>query len=211
MSELDFVGKFLSLAALNEPKLASNYRKPLHEVTNLGVSLPPLRYKYDPSKSHSKSISKVVEVTIKSIKAPKFVHSKSFESTDTVGQIKEFLVETESEIYTTGQIKLLLKGKVLHDTQLVSDLNQDKISLVAMVSKAEKPVETAPLPKPAQEPEPELELMDVDMEDPQLDLSSQTDIDLPWDKIRTVLESSLDASTASVALGRLQKGWELSK
>lgn len=128
-----------------------------------------------------------------------------------MGQIKEFLVETEPEIYTTGQIKLLLKGKVLHDTQLVSDLNQDKISLVAMVSKAEKPVETAPLPKPAQEPEPELELMDVDMEDPQLDLSSQTDIDLPWDKIRTVLESSLDASTASVALGRLQKGWELSK
>ncbi|CDO91863.1 unnamed protein product [Kluyveromyces dobzhanskii CBS 2104] len=203
MSESDFFSKFLTLAALNEPKLSSNFRKPLHEVSNLGVSLPPLRYKYDPTKSRVKGTSQDVTLTIKSIKPPKFSVSKTFESTQTVGQIKEFLVETESEIHTTSQVRLLLKGKVLHDAQLISDFNQDKVALMAMVSKAEKPVE--PAPEPISEP------MDVDLEDPQLDLASQTGIVLPWDKIKAVLENSLDAAAAATALERLKTGWELSK
>lgn len=215
MSETDFITKFLTLAALNEPALPSNYRKPLQQVNNLGIALTPLKYKYDPSKSRKKAVPQNVEVSIKSIKAPRFSHVKSFEPTATFGQVKEFLVETEPEIVGASQIKLLLKGKVLHDTQLVSDLSKDKLALIAMVSKAEKPVETPAAAAAAAAPEPaaaDPEPMDIDEADPQLNLPTTDSIALPWDKIRDLLETSLgDPEVTKIAVERLQRGWELAK
>lgn len=209
MSDKDFVNKFLTLAALNEPKLSANYRKPLSEVTNLGVALPPLRYKYDPSKTRTKSVSKEIEVNLKSIRPPKFSHNKTFQSTDTIGQVKGFLVDTEDEIYTTDQVKLLLKGKVLHDTQLLSDLNFDKLALVAMITKMDPPVESSNKYEVDEEAEPEL--MEIDTEDPEMSPVSNVDIDMPWEDICAVLRSKLSSPQANAAIERLKRGWELSK
>lgn len=197
MSEKEFVSKFLTLASLNEPKLDSSYRKPLREVGSLGVSLPPLKYKYDPSKSRCRSKSSI-EVSLKSIKAPKFSHVQLFEATDTINRVKEFLIEKEAEIYYTSQIKLLLKGKVLHDSQLLSDLGSENLALIAMVSKVEPPAE----------PEPDLELVNLDQESKDL---VGSDIQLPWKEISELLHFKLGAVEANSALERLRKGWELSK
>ncbi|CCE66281.1 hypothetical protein TPHA_0P01230 [Tetrapisispora phaffii CBS 4417] len=184
-TELEFVSRFLTLATLSEPVFSKDYQKPLQEVTSLGVALPGLRYKYEPSRvrknagssnngsgSMSDNASNAIKLTLKSIRAPKFSIEHEFSGNDTVLQVKLFLVN-EKKVEQKEQLKLLLKGKVLHDKFLLSDLNVTEATLNVMVSK--------PVLSTADEVEPEA---------PSLDSVSPTvSYEVPWDEIETLLNN----------------------
>lgn len=188
--EHDFVSRFLTLATLSQPVLPSDYKKPLVQINSLGVALPALKYKYNPKKSSS-TISPghdVIKLTLKSVRAPKFVFDHEFDRNDTVHEVKESLV-SEGKAQEVNQLKLLLKGKVLHDSELLSSFNMDSGVITVMISKP-------PTPDPSKQQE------DV--------TSSQSTLKLPWGAIESALDSELkDAKQVALALARLQKGWEM--
>ncbi|SCU97348.1 LAME_0F19372g1_1 [Lachancea meyersii CBS 8951] len=191
--EKDFINKFVALATLQHSGLPSDTKKPLQDVTNLGVALPALRYKYNHKRVKRSELvesdaASTVQLRLKSIRAPKFVHTKEFSVSQTIHQVKRFLTEVEEAIEDPSQLKLLLKGKVLHDNVLLSDLKAQEADLVVMVSKFEKPV-----------------------------IAAQPDIapaafEIPWHKIKALLSAEIsDAEAAATVFQRLQKGWQLTE
>ncbi|SCU80799.1 LAFA_0C01222g1_1 [Lachancea sp. 'fantastica'] len=185
--EKDFINKFVALATLRQSALSSDSKKPLQDVTNLGVALPALRYKYNHKRARkSAGADSVVQLRLKSVRAPKFVHSKAFSATQTIYQVKRFLVEVEDSIVDSSQLKVLLKGKVLHDNMLVSDLKVEEADLVIMVSKAQQ---SPPV---------------TSQESTQL-----ASVEVPWNKIKSLLHAEIsDAAIAESVFERLQKGWQ---
>ena len=104
--EHEFISKFLTLATVSEPKLPKSYIRPLKDVTNLGVPLPTLKYKY--KQNHAKKLKlqqdqqvqadTVVHLTLKKIQAPKFSIEHDFSPSDTILQIKQHLIEKEKAL-----------------------------------------------------------------------------------------------------------------
>ncbi|CCK67836.1 Mdy2p KNAG_0A01470 [Huiozyma naganishii CBS 8797] len=197
MSDKDFVTKFLTLATINKPALGPDFQKPLSEVKTLGVALPPLKYKYDPKRTHGAAGNAAVNVTLKSVRAPKFSVASSFQPDETVRQMKQFLVEHEETLQQVEQLKLLLKGKVLHDSTLVRDLKAEDNSVInVMVSKPTVVEQTA---TPDEAPEPA-----------ELPVDANKTVEIPWDKIESVLQSTFASpEDAASSLQRLKRGWEL--
>lgn len=198
LAEKEFINRFLSLVTQQPPALASDYKKPLQNVTNLGVALPPLKYKYDHKRvkrAEDKTVkSGTIQLSLKSIRAPKFLHSKEFAKSDTINQVKQFLVDAEESIHDASQLKILLKGKVMHDNILLSDIKSDKADLVVMVAKWDN----AGVPENAASDSPKDESQE------------RARNQIPWAKIQALLESEFTKpEEASAAFNRLQRGWEL--
>lgn len=192
--ELDFVSRFLTLATLSSPVLPADYKLPLQQVSNQGVALPPLKYKYDPKRSRSSASGEnsPLTLTLKSVRPPKFSLECQFSGKDTVLQVKQRLVE-EGKAQGTENLKLLLKGKVLHDSELLSGLTSDVATINVMISKTAQPATPPPTAQPEVTPEPSA-------------------IQMPWNEIEKILNSNLtDPAEAQNALDRLKKGWELAK
>ncbi|QLL33304.1 hypothetical protein HG536_0E02150 [Torulaspora globosa] len=195
--ELDFVSRFLTLATLSSPALPADYKLPLQQVSNQGIALPPLKYKYDPRRSRNgasggEARNSSLTLTLKSVRAPKFSVECQFTCKDTVLQVKQRLVE-EGKAQGTEDLKLLLKGKVLHDSELLSSLTSDAATINVMISKT---AQTATSPPPAHP-----------------GLTSETPASgMPWNEIENVLSSRFpDSKEAQKALDRLKRGWELAK
>ena len=222
LSESDFISKFLTLATLSESSIPSNFQKPQDEITTLGVALPPLRYRYNPAKSRDKhhkvnAVSEAdnINVTLKSIRHPKFMLSQEFSSLDTVGHIKKFLLNTD-KIQELGQVKLLLKGKVLHDNTLLSELSLGDTAVTVVISKPSgtsgnvaSVTPAAPVPEVSEVPmevsKPE---DDIDMDEPE----EAREIEMPWDAIEGLLRQRfVNPNEVHDAMERLRKGWELAK
>lgn len=205
VSEHEFANKFLTLATLNEPVFASNYQKPLQEVNALGVALPALKYRYDPKRVRRSNqgipadANCTISLTLKSIRNPKFTVSKQFAKTETVLQIKQFLVE-DGKVEQIEQLKLLLKGKVLHDNILLLELNVDEAVVNVMVS----------APKPNSKPVDEAEI--IETEPSQESIADLENLNVPWNDIESLLREKFpNIEEANYAIERLQKGWNLTK
>ena len=188
--EHEFVSKFLTLATLSQPVLPSDYKKPLLQVNTLGVALPALKYKYSPKKwLKSANSQKSLKLTLKNIRPPKFTLDHEFDPNDTVYQVKEYLI-SEGKAQEANQLKLLLKGKVLHDSELLSGLNTDTAIITVMISRVNKP--------------------DISTQEPSI--QTQYPMTLPWKAIESALSSELkDSQQVASALARLQKGWKMAK
>ncbi|GAV52806.1 hypothetical protein ZYGR_0AI00880 [Zygosaccharomyces rouxii] len=185
--EHEFVSKFLTLATLNQPVLPKDYKKPLHQVNSLGVALPALRYKYHAKKSNKDDNDKGLKLVLKNIRPPKFTLENEFGRNDTVRQVKEFLI-SEGKAQQLSQLKLLLKGKVLHDSGILSELLEDEATITVMISKAEA-VQQPEEPTPVKEP-----------------------LQIPWEAIENTLAREWnDSQQVELALQRLQRGWDLTK
>ncbi|KAK5959875.1 Mdy2p PWA37_002945 [Arxiozyma heterogenica] len=213
MSDCDFVNKFLVLATINPPQLSSSYQRPLKDVKTLGVALPPLKYKYNPQKrlgndTATDSISDgnqpaTVKLTLKSVRQPKFSIEHDFNVNQTVLQVKEFIQQHESTIKQLNQLKLLIKGKVLHDSTLLVDLpikEQDNVIVNVMIS---KPL----IPDKKEEQDPE---------DPSIDQilpsSTQQKTAVPWDVIEQVLIDTYSTKQEATSVyERLKRGWDLTQ
>lgn len=209
VSERDFTTKFLTLASLNEPVLASNYQKPLKDVTALGVALPALKYRYNPNRAkrvHTNDAEDQngVRLTLKSIRNPKFVITNNFNKNDTILQIKKYIL-TEGKVEQIEQLKLLLKGKVLHDNLLLLELGTEEATINVMVSAPKQQTTTTPIPATESTPV-------VDDEPVQESITDLENISLPWNDIEILLQNKLNnAEEVNFAMDRLKKGWNLVK
>ncbi|QLG73723.1 hypothetical protein HG535_0F02340 [Zygotorulaspora mrakii] len=204
--EYEFVSKFLTLVSISEPVLTADYKLPLQHVTKLGVALPALKYRYDFKKSRNSSRNNdasggpAIALNLKSIRAPKFSIDQQFAGNDTVYQVKEYLVK-EGKAQQIQQFKLLVKGKVLHDSELVSDVASGGTNIVVMISKpivdegSPSSVSSSSLGEKVATTEP----IDIDAE-------------IPWNDIQSALKSSLNSEEAvAQAMDRLKRGYELAK
>lgn len=190
--EQEFVSKFLTLATLSPPALSKDYKKPLQQVNSLGVALPALKYKYHAKRSNDGNDGKRLKLVLKNIKAPKFVLESEFGRNDTVRQVKEYLVH-EGKAQQLGQLKLLLKGKVLHDTGILSELIDNEATITVMISK----------PGIVQQDQQHQEVTVALQEKP---------LEVPWQAIAKTLSAELqDFHQVELTLQRLQRGWELTK
>lgn len=192
--EHDFVSKFLTLATISDPALPADYKKPLQQVTNLGVALPPLRYKYDPNRARKASgddkKDSPIKLTLKSVRPPKFSVECQFARNNTVSQVKQKLIE-DGKVQSIEQLKLLLKGKVLHDSELLSGLIEDKATINVLISKAASSAEATPPLDSSPDP---------------------VTIQVPWHEIESTLRMSfVDPAQVAKTLDRLKRGWELTE
>ncbi|GCE99948.1 hypothetical protein ZYGM_001954 [Zygosaccharomyces mellis] len=185
--EHEFVSKFLTLATLNQPVLPADYKKPLQQVNSLGVALPALKYKYHSKKTNRHNNDKGLKLVLKNIKPPKFTLEHVFSCNDTVRQVKELLI-SEGKAQQSSQLKLLLKGKVLHDSGILSELLENEATITVMISKLEAV-------QPQEEPTTTRKILQV-----------------PWKAIENTLAQEWDdPQQAALALERLQRGWNLTK
>lgn len=194
--EHDFVSKFLTLATLSEPALPADYKKPLKQVTNLGVALPPLRYKYDPQRSRNAlgggDKNAPIKLTLKSVRPPKFSLECQFSGNDTVSSVKRKLVE-EGKAQSSEQLKLLYKGKVLHDSEILSAIIEDAATLNVMISKAASPAPAAAAPSTTAAEGP-------------------NQAQVPWPEIENTLNLTLGNPTqVAEIIDRLKRGWDLTQ
>lgn len=197
--EHEFISRFLTLATLSEPILPADYKIPLQRVTNLGVALPALKYKYDPIRARN-SVANAgqnakannVTLTLKSIRAPKFSLDHQFSRNDTVYQVKQQLIDA-GKAEQPEQLKLLLKGKVLHDSELLSDVVADTATITVMFSKSVS-AESSSNASPA------------------ADVPVGTDLKIPWKEIEKTLSVNLATpKEVADAIDRLKRGWDLAK
>lgn len=197
MADLDFVNNFLALATINELPLNKKYQKQPKDIVSLGVPLPPLKYKYKYNRSNqnkndnNNNASPPIHLILKSIKPPKFIMESDFPTNQTINQIKEFILLNQSTVANIKQLKLLIKGKVLHDSTLLTDLpttnNQDNITITVMISKSRDEESTNEQPHTLK-------------------------ITPPWDDITKILmDKYQNERDVSEILQRLQKGWDLTK
>ena len=215
MSDRDFVNKFLVLATINPPELPSSYQKPLKDIETLGVALPPLKYKYNPQRRSTNDTAttngssgapvETIRLTLKSVRQPKFSIEHDFAVNQTVLQVKEFIQQHESTVKQLGQLKLLIKGKVLHDSTLLVDLpvqNQPNVLVNVMISKPSF------LEKEQEPRDPSVDQMLPGFTQQQ----QQQVVTVPWDVIKQVLIDTYPTEEEAIkAYERLQRGWELTK
>ncbi|KAJ9570943.1 uncharacterized protein HLK63_E01947 [Nakaseomyces glabratus] len=190
--EFEFASKFLTLATLQEPKFAQNYQKPLKDVNSIGVALPALKYKYDPTRVSKQLPSGVdatasVELTLKSIRPPKFTFTDKFGSDATVFTVKQRVVD-EGHCRHIQSVKLLLKGKVLHDNMVLKDLGVSNAAITVMIAKEEEIKSTPPT------------------------IEARTPASVPWSDIQALLNNKVaNADEAKTMFEQLQKGYELAQ
>ncbi|KAM3165294.1 Ubiquitin-like domain-containing protein [Lachancea thermotolerans] len=202
LPEKEFISKFLSLVAQQPIVLKSDFKTPMENITNLGVALPPLKYKYDHKRlkrnGGNGSGTARIQLNLKSIRAPKFVYSQEFDQSETIYQVKEFLIQKEDSIHETSQLKVLLKGKVLHDNILLSDLKSDKVDLVVMVSKLENAASQGT--SAGDSANASIDAKEI----------APRSVQVPWVKIEQLLKNEMaDPQEATAVLQRLQRGWDL--
>lgn len=207
MSDRDFVNKFLVLATINKPELSPTYQKPLRQVDSLGVALPPLKYKYNPKKRVHKDDSPAkVKLTLKSVRPPKFSIEHEFSVEETVLQVKEFIKSQEGTIKQLGQLKLLVKGKVLHNSTLLVDLpvKTDNVLVNVMISN--------PVAQEERDPDDISVTEQTTIKSTTSPETKKQEVDLPWNAIKQVLIDTYQTpEEATTVFERLQKGYNLTK
>ncbi|CCD26183.2 Mdy2p NDAI_0G04060 [Naumovozyma dairenensis CBS 421] len=207
-AEQEFVSKFLTLTNLSESLLPGNYQKPLQEIVSLGVPLPALKYKYDPKRfnnalnkeNHGALSTSPVTLTLKSIRPPKFLLSKEFNTNDTIHQVKQFIIG-KTDIGNEGELKLLQKGKVLHDGMLLLDLGTNNAVINVLVSRQSPSSISIGTP-----------VGKIPIERKSLDNEKPQEVSVPWEDIRTLLKAKFNSDVdADEVLARLKKGWDMAK
>lgn len=161
---------------------------------------------------------RLVRVTVKSIKPPKFTHVlENVDASLTILDLKQQLLtelDKNNESSSSQQqqkgldlaglsaVRLLLKGKVLQDSKVLEDFlgpdeGKDELSFIAMISAT---------PAPASVPEPEPVSAPVKQASP---VSDMVEIDPAlWQEIAALLSAKLGPGPGSQALLRLKQGWE---
>lgn len=197
-SEREFASNFLALLSVSDANVVipADYKKDIKDISTLGIKLPNLP---NPKKqTTSSSNGSDIEVSFKSIKPPRFNVSFKSASTNTIFEVKTTLAkQNELNGIQPSQIKLLVKGKVIQDSVLLSSITNDdqQVSFTVMINKDASKSAT-----PISTPEPEIAAIEP---------VSNPEVEIPWDDIKLLLEQKGLDSVSTIE--RLQKGWELTK
>ncbi|KAG7196158.1 uncharacterized protein KQ657_000170 [Scheffersomyces spartinae] len=144
-SQRDFVSKYVQLLGLATPLTPDNFNSvsDYSKVQSLGPSLPKVNTPL-PNKEQSEKKDSFININFKSIKPPfKFTTSlNEYSSSHSIYKTKLDLIASlpllKDAHVAPKHIKLLLKGKVLHDLSLLSSLNLDQdLSFTCMVATPE--------------------------------------------------------------------------
>lgn len=136
----------------------------------------PKKKRSVPSKD---SQDRQINITIKSIKAPKFTESLVLSGSSSVIDVKQQL----SQHAPAAAIKLLVKGKVIPDSRLLRDLtDSSELAFMAMVSA------TTAAPEPST---------------PETMTPTDTSA-IPWPQIEQVLNTHMGASEAQTVLAKFK-------
>lgn len=197
-SEREFASNYLALLSVSDAKasIPADYKKDIKDISTLGIKLPNLP---NPKKqTASTSSGSDIDVSFKSIKPPRFNVSFKSASTNTIFEVKTTLAkQDELAGIQPSQIKLLVKGKVIQDSVLLSSITNEEqsVSFTVMINKDSSTSAT-----PISTPEPEISTITP---------VSNSEVDIPWNDIKLLLEQKgLDSISV---VSRLQKGWELTK
>lgn len=173
--------------------------------------------------------SRLIKVTVKSIKAPKFVLTMDdVPASETVLDLKQRIVKLKGgemvatagdaaaaaaaanvnvNVDAAASIRLLVKGKVMQDSKSLDAVagDDDAVSFMAMISAV--PAAAAP---PAQvDADPEIE---PPQEAAAAAATAPVEISAGvWAEIGQVLHTNLGAKSGAEALLKLKHGWEASK
>lgn len=164
------------------------------KLESLGPSLPKLAFPLPQAKDGTEEKMETVPVAIKSIKPPikLAVSLNGVTPSQSIYKIKTQLVEDVPDLKNAGvspaNIKLMIKGKVLTDSTLISAVsaNHEELSMIAMVSAPSKSGEK-------QEEQP------VAAETPSREVRSAT-----WSKIYDLLVGDLGEDLAESTLKRFK-------
>lgn len=136
-----FVTTYLQLVSLDEAETADFYNtaSTYNTLETLGPSLPPIKTRL-PTKSQS--ATNTVDLSFKSIKPPyRFNETLAGVSTSTtIYKVKLELIQKLSLPLIASDVKFLIKGKVIQDLVVLSEL--DSYSFTCFVS-APKPAANA--------------------------------------------------------------------
>ncbi|CUM68296.1 uncharacterized protein PRCAT00006018001 [Priceomyces carsonii] len=200
-NERQFVSTYLELINLSQEVDPSKFYSSAdyYKIDSLGPTLPQMNVNLPKAKQLIDTKS-MITLKFVSIKPPyKFISQLTeVPLSSTVYSVKKSLIadQLKNEEITPSNIKLLLKGKVIQDTSLLSSLpvTDDEMAFKVMIS---APVPSASTPK-STTPESE----DPDVSEP------ITILDITWNKIYEILKSDLGSDLkASDALSKLKANW----
>ncbi|ODQ77093.1 hypothetical protein BABINDRAFT_163826 [Babjeviella inositovora NRRL Y-12698] len=205
-AESQFISPFLQLLSLSgQPSIYTDtFQQDLSKIQSLGPSLPKLSTDAKkPKLSKSTEDDKVVNLTIKSIKPPKFNQIISASTSTTIYTIKEQLIAEAEELAGTQveQLKFLIKGKVIADSTVLDALATDtnKLSFMCMIGKPTTGL--VPAAETVAHEEPELIVEET--------VTSLTEDQ--WMAIHATVLKSYSVNQADAVVLRLKLGWELAK
>ncbi|CCE86976.1 Piso0_005501 [Millerozyma farinosa CBS 7064] len=207
VTERRFAETYLQLIGLSSKADESKYHTPstYDKLSSLGPSLPAIKAELPRQKSGQEdNVQKKIDMSIKSIKPPhKFsVNLSQVDGSQTVYHLKTTLINEATDLSTkdikAGDLKLLLKGKVIQDTATLSSLtDESSVSLMCMVS--QKPAPSASETNSTGEADPS-DQIPVEVKS----LSADT-----WSRIHKVLVEDLRSEpAANEALKKLKKSWD---
>lgn len=175
--EKNFVDTYIQLLELADKANSDTFYSTSEygKLASLGPTLPKFKYALPGKVGVDEAL---LEVTFKSIKPPhKFTEVLQVSKLATVYAVKGQLINQLGLPIEAGNIKLLLKSKVLQDTASLEGVAEGSMVSV-MISAAVKAVEHV-----------EVE----EIEDPKLIISEST-----WDKIKILLEGDLGPGAEEV-------------
>lgn len=212
ISEQQFANGFLHLLRTNTPifsathagstnhtrrpitlaKMPSPKRKRTNALTDAGSSTNDSGVNLGSQKTFSK-------VTLKSIKAPKFAHiyeSFAVGTNYTVLDLKQRIID-DSLVPAGSELRFLLKGKVLKDSGLVSDLGDEGAEVAITVLVTAPPVGSAPTTSAfGTSVEEKKEEVNLNIDEP------------VWKQIGQVLENAYGPAKANMVLSKLKTGYK---
>lgn len=197
-SQRDFVSKYVQLLGLATPLTPDNFNSvsDYSKVQSLGPSLPKVNTPL-PNKEQSEKKDSFININFKSIKPPfKFTTSlNEYSSSHSIYKTKLDLIASlpllKDAHVAPKHIKLLLKGKVLHDLSLLSSLNLDQdLSFTCMVATPEI--------------EQSASLETVDTQEKTDEKSPITILSETWTKIQEALLLELNTEDATTVLSKFK-------
>ncbi|AOW01822.1 hypothetical protein B0I72DRAFT_92553 [Yarrowia lipolytica] len=85
-------------------------------------------------------VAETIEITIKTLKAPKLMITLSAPSDDSIFNVKQLVVKQAAEqgvTTTADSVKLLIKGKVVPDSKILGDVAVDgKVAFIGTITEA---------------------------------------------------------------------------
>lgn len=209
-NEREFALKFLQLVGLSSDAKPEQFysTSDYHKLSSLGPTLPKIQISLPKGKpSISKLSEKMIDVGFKSIKPP-FKFSTQLSNvpvSHSVYRVKSDLIESlpllkEANV-KAANLKLLVKGKVIQDTSILSALVGDgqDLSFMCMVGQPTAEQEAAADPT-----DDHIDEVVSSVHTKELTVSEDT-----WQKIYNVLVDDLDSKDmANRALAKIKSAFE---
>lgn len=212
--EKQFVSTFLQLINLSADAPSNTFLSTddYNKLESLGPSLPKIKASLPKGGEDDQASNKAVTLNFKSIKPPyKFSTQLSdVPLTHSIYKVKTDLIDSVSNLkdtnVSTTDLKLMIKGKVIQDSTILSSVPSvtDGLTFMVMVSTPisnSQPEASTPVKEPSKDLDDSVSVPNPD--EGKLEISPST-----WNKLHQVLLNDLPSKVlADKAFHKLQNNW----